>query len=247
MASITALAKKGLLGLTWPAWYWLSFACFLTFVVLTWNVLARGPHPLDGDCARYFQAHAGEHTAVRDAFWAITQLGSLAALGTLAGAVIAVLFFRRERLLAAVWFLGVLGGALLNSGMKGEVGRVRPALDLRDPSVVHHANESYPSGHTMGATVGIGLCGYLVLRRVQRRTLRITAMSGLILLIFLIGFSRIYLRAHWCSDVLAGFAIGFTWLSFCVAIYERLQGRRQLLAEPEQTLEPELSAGESEA
>jgi membrane-associated phospholipid phosphatase len=218
--------------ITWPAWYWLSAAAFLAFVLLTWQVLALGPQAFDEDIAHDCKAHADSHIGIRNFFWAVTQLGSRVALGILAGAAAGLLLLKRKRFLAAVWVFAVIAGSLLNYGMKGQVGRLRPDLDLRDPGV-HETSQSYPSGHAMGSTVGLGLCVYLVLRGVQRRPVRILAASGLISLIALIGFSRIYLRAHWCSDVLGGYAIGAAWLIFCVGVYER---RRATLPPPEDEL-----------
>lgn len=48
-------------------------------------------------------------------------------------------------------------------------------------------------------------------------------MIMLVLLIFVIGFSRIYLRVHYASDVLAGFAIGFLWLVFSIWALNRME------------------------
>jgi membrane-associated phospholipid phosphatase len=45
----------------------------------------------------------------------------------------------------------------------------------------------------------------------------------LILTALLIGFSRIYLRLHYLSDVIAGFSIGFAWLAIAIWMMERLK------------------------
>jgi uncharacterized membrane protein (DUF485 family) len=45
----------------------------------------------------------------------------------------------------------------------------------------------------------------------------------LIVLILLIGFSRVYLRVHYASDVLAGFIIGFLWLLISLVVVERVE------------------------
>jgi undecaprenyl-diphosphatase len=57
-----------------------------------------------------------------------------------------------------------------------------------------------------------GLLIYIVWERVKNRYLKWSLIAGLILLIHLIGFSRIYLRVHYASDVIAGFALGLIWL-----------------------------------
>jgi len=210
--------------LTWPAWYWLTATCFLAFVVVTWRMLAEGPPSFDLDCAEYFEAHAHRHAGIRNILWALTQLGSPLVLGSLAGVAVSTLMLLKKRLFALVWLFAVAGGALLNYGMKGEFDRNRPAPALRDPAVANLTSLSYPSGHSMGSTIGLGLCVYLVSRRVQRTSVRVPGVTGLVLLIGLVCFSRIYLRAHWFSDVLGGIAVGAAWLIFCLGIYEWRRG-----------------------
>jgi hypothetical protein len=97
--------------LTWPAWYWLTAACFLAFVLVTWQVLGRGPHSFDMACAEYFKTHAAHNGWIRNILWTVTQFGSPWALGLLAGVAIGVLLLRKQRFLAVVWLLAVGGGA----------------------------------------------------------------------------------------------------------------------------------------
>jgi undecaprenyl-diphosphatase len=204
---------------TWPAWYWATALSFLAFVLVTWGVLAAGPHSFDLACAEHFQEHAQAHPWARNIFWFITQLGSPPVLGTLAGLAIGTLVLLKKRLLAAVWLFAVAGGALLNYGMKGQFERGRPPPSLRDAAVARLTSLSYPSGHAMGSTIGLGMCIYLVLRRVHRQPWRTLGATALALLIALIGFSRVYLRAHWFSDVVGGIAIGSAWVLFWLGVY----------------------------
>ena len=53
------------------------------------------------------------------------------------------------------------------------------------------------------------------MKRIIKRVLWF-GVALLVLLILLIGFSRIYLGVHWLSDVLAGYATGFAWLLLCI-------------------------------
>jgi len=228
--------NRALTKLTWPAWYWLTAACFLAFLVVIWRMLAEGPQSFDLDCAEYFKTHAQSHTGMRNVLWAITQLGSPLMLGSLAGVAVSTLVLLKKRLFALVWLFAVVGGALLNYGMKGEFDRSRPPPSLRDPAVANLTSLSFPSGHSMGSTIGLGLCVYLVIRRVNRGSLRAVGIASLVLLIGLICFSRIYLRAHWFTDVVGGIAVGAAWLIFCLGIYE---WRRGTLPVPEEETEPE--------
>ena len=64
-----------------------------------------------------------------------------------------------------------------------------------------------------------GLLAYLVWHSVKNKTLRWRLIVLLILWMHVIGFSRIYLRAHWFSDVVGGFLLGLAYTSVCLTIY----------------------------
>src|SRR5262249_15348382 len=133
------------------------------------------------------------------------------------------MFMRREYLLAAIWVLATAGGGLLNLGVKHSVNNPRPLKADRDPSVAWLTNPSFPSGHAMGSAIGLRMCVFAAHRFVKRKRARVLIGTALILLILLIGFSRIYLRAHWLTDVVAGFALGAAWLVLCLAVLSRIQ------------------------
>lgn len=74
---------------------------------------------------------------------------------------------------------------------------------------------SFPSGHTFAATVFYGLAAFVLFRAARGALRSVIALSGL-LLVLLVGFSRVYLGVHWPSDVLASFAAGAVWLAFTI-------------------------------
>ena len=109
----------------------------------------------------------------------------------------------------------VFGGMLLNMLLKYAFHRARPHFD--DP-ILTLTSYSFPSGHTMMATVLYGVLAAYLLAEAndwRRRVLIILAASFLILLV---GFSRIYLGAHYLSDVLGAMAEGLAWLSLCLTV-----------------------------
>ena len=83
---------------------------------------------------------------------------------------------------------------------------------------------SFPSGHAIMAVTFYGLLIYILQHTIEPNWLKITGTFFLILLIFLIGFSRIYLRVHYASDVLGGFIIGLLWLLTSLAVIKWLEG-----------------------
>jgi undecaprenyl-diphosphatase len=208
---------------SWSPWLMVSTGIFLLFVVVTWLVLTHEEvQSFDRLCRDTMKEHAQNHVPVRHFFWLTTWLGGVVGLTLLSSAGTIVLFVRKNYLLAAIWVLAAGGGALVNLGVKHSVNNPRPATEDRDPAVAWLTNPSYPSGHAMGSTIGLGMCLFMALHFLKRKPEKILMAVGLAVLILLIGFSRIYLRAHWFTDVLGGFALGASWLVFCLAIYWRL-------------------------
>ena len=77
-------------------------------------------------------------------------------------------------------------------------------------------NYSFPSGHSFMSVAFYGLLIWLSVIYVKNNLLRLTIIAFLSLLILTIGFSRIYLRVHYATDVIAGFSLGLAWLIFCL-------------------------------
>jgi undecaprenyl-diphosphatase len=83
---------------------------------------------------------------------------------------------------------------------------------------------SFPSGHAIMAVTFYGLLIYILQHTVDSSLLKWIVTILVIALIILIGFSRIYLRVHYASDVLGGFIIGLLWLLISLAILKWLEG-----------------------
>lgn len=88
-----------------------------------------------------------------------------------------------------------------------------------NPLIEGITNYSFPSGHAMMSISFYGLLIWLAARHFrQQQTQRNLVIGLLVLLILLIGFSRIYLRVHYPSDVLAGYCFGIAWLWLALQI-----------------------------
>ncbi|MEO8849722.1 MAG: phosphatase PAP2 family protein [Casimicrobiaceae bacterium] len=112
----------------------------------------------------------------------------------------------------------VLGGAGLNVALKHLVQRARPVVD--DP-LVSLSTYSFPSGHAAATTVFGGLLIMLMFRsraEIGQRALAIWAIVFWVLCVFA---SRIYLGAHYPTDVLAGLAEGIGWLALSSLVLDR--------------------------
>jgi undecaprenyl-diphosphatase len=204
-----------------------AFGAACVFAFIAWNALSDGPLVLlDKSIALHMKEADKEEGLFRAIVILITDSGGIAAMTILA--VLGVLWEgwrgHGKWRVAVGWAVIVTGGAALNLGMKAALQRQRPPLEWRDP-VVYETNESFPSGHAMGGAIGIGLLGYALMLRHRRWRTKLLIVLALGTWVMSIGFSRVYLRAHWFSDVLGGFALGLAWLSLGLGIVETWRRR----------------------
>lgn len=82
---------------------------------------------------------------------------------------------------------------------------------------------SFPSGHAIMAVTFYGLLIYILQHSITIDWLKWLLTFLVVVLIILIGFSRIYLRVHYASDVAAGFIIGLLWLLLSLAVLKWLE------------------------
>ncbi|WP_242916625.1 phosphatase PAP2 family protein [Pontibacter liquoris] len=128
------------------------------------------------------------------------------------------LFIRKHRWHSIRVPVVALGSISLNLVLKYFFDRPRPLMPL-----VQASGLSFPSGHSMIAASFYGLLIFLVWEHVKPRALRNLLVLLLAFFILLIGFSRIYLRVHFATDVLAGFAAGFLWVILGLWVLRKLE------------------------
>ncbi len=135
------------------------------------------------------------------------------------------------------WRLGraegsmVLGAGLVSpvvdSLLKGVVNRPRPTVNLVRVVTVERGS-GFPSGHALLAAVLIGLMIYFIATHSRKGILRALSVACLLLLIFLVGLSRVYLGAHWPSDVIGGYLVGGTFLAALIWYFETRKRARRM-------------------
>jgi membrane-associated phospholipid phosphatase len=111
----------------------------------------------------------------------------------------------------------------LNLFLKMIINRPRPT-----PDIVHIAEKfnhsSFPSGHVVHYVVFLGFLLIVIFyKKIFTWPLRLPIILSLTLLILTIPFSRIYLGAHWASDVIGGYLMGFIFLSVMSGFYFKNQ------------------------
>jgi membrane-associated phospholipid phosphatase len=161
--------------------------------------------------------HTHSSPQLTTAFLIVTSFGStilVSIIGVAAG--LYFLWRRQPYWVSAIW-TSVFGGMLLNRFLKLVFYRPRPRFD---DVILAFTGYSFPSGHTMAATVLYGVLAVLLMTKVRRTRFKVLVAISAGLLIGLVGFSRMYLGAHYLSDVLGAFAEGLAWLSLCLtAVY----------------------------
>lgn len=103
--------------------------------------------------------------------------------------------------------------------LKNLFERPRPLIPLLEEA----RGLSFPSGHALMSITFYGLLIYIAWHTIANKPFKWTLIGFLLVLILLIGFSRIYLRVHYPTDVMAGFATGFLWLVISISIINRME------------------------
>lgn len=187
-------------------------SCFVCFLLLA--IFLDALEPLDWAVYR-----AVYGTLASPAATAVFQLCSrLASTVVLAVFCFALMLFMPQKQYRIPMMLNLSIGILLNLGIKHLVERIRPAMDT---VLVVETGYSFPSGHTMAATCFYGFLIALLYRTEMKAVLRGILTALLSLLIVLIGVSRIYLGAHFFSDVLGGFCLSVGLVIVNVSLTDR--------------------------
>ncbi|MHB8471259.1 MAG: bifunctional DedA family/phosphatase PAP2 family protein [Gammaproteobacteria bacterium] len=171
--------------------------------------------PSAGDLATY-QLLQGLRTPWADSLMVlVTELGDAAVYVPVTLALCVWLLIRRRNG-AAVHLLAAVGfSVILSHVLKFALKTPRPPATL---FVLHDA--SFPSGHVTVSTALYGFCALLIARELSgpRRWLPYL-FAGLF--IVPVAFSRLYLGAHWLSDILGGLTLGITWTAVLGVAYQR--------------------------
>lgn len=80
----------------------------------------------------------------------------------------------------------------------------------------------FPSGHAFFAAMVLGMLMYFILKNVASKPLKTLLVSVLIILILLVGYSRVYLGVHWGSEVVESYLIAGGFLLLLTALYEQI-------------------------
>lgn len=182
----------------------LALLCLAVVGLLGAQVLWHGPM-LDVDQAVSHWMTQHHHAMLTQVLYVVTELHQTTVVLAATALVAVWLGVVRKDWAGARSLLVVPAGMLLNVGLKNLVQRARPAWD--DP-IVQLATYSFPSGHAVAATVFYGSLCALAFAHARSPLWRGVAATATVLLVLLVSFTRVYLGAHYPSDVIAGIATG---------------------------------------
>ncbi|MGI8911935.1 MAG: phosphatase PAP2 family protein [Rubrobacteraceae bacterium] len=205
--------------LTLASAIWLAVTLALSFFVI-WAFAEITEEVIEGESRRFDRAvllwiHANLPAWLDAPMRLVTALGYYSVVIPLL-AVSVLLFYRWGwKLSATLLLVSTAGGTLLTTVLKAVFRRARPEVFDSGYTASFY---SFPSGH---ATVAAGFYGALTLLiayRLRGRARWAVAVSG-VLLVLLIGFSRLYLGVHYPTDVLAGYLAAPLWVISVGVVY----------------------------
>ncbi len=189
-------------GLLAMGWAW--------FALMT-VVLGRGePLPLD---LRVYEAMRVLRNPLADQLMAaLASIGDAAVLAPAVGLALLWLVWRGRVGAALHWLAAIAFGLVLTAGLEAAIHAPRPPGD--------HAGFGFPSVSVTMTTITFGFFAVLIARELPgRRHLWPYLVAGVVTT--LLGFARIYLGAHWLSDVVGGLLLGIAWMLVLGIAYRR--------------------------
>ncbi|WP_250033275.1 phosphatase PAP2 family protein [Paractinoplanes maris] len=204
-APVRHFAERSVAGLAGVVLAGLVFGTLLLLVRANWSPLRR----LDESIASGLNDLVAPHPAMVEVLTTITSAGGRGVLAPLVVMAVVLLLIRRLPRLALYVAVTGLGAVVLDPSLKAVVGRLRPVV--ADP-IAFGGGNSFPSGHTLGATIVYGMLA-LVLLSATRGRHKAWILSVAAAVIVAVGLTRIALGVHFLSDVLAGWMLGLAWIS----------------------------------
>jgi undecaprenyl-diphosphatase len=146
----------------------------------------------------------------------LSALGGRTVLTLVVIFAVGLLFSLKRHRSAGFVMATALGGYLLSVGLKHLVGRQRPVGGL-----IQVSGNSFPSGHSMLSAIIYLTLALIVSTVIPRWRVRAYIIGSALVLVGLIGISRLYLGVHYLTDVAAGWLVGLAWAIACRWVEKR--------------------------
>lgn len=193
-------------------------AALIAFIFIAEMVFHGNTHEFDTNAFDFIAAHVSDIRT--DIMRLFTFLGTHTFLIPANLLLTAWFLFIRKRRWNSIKIPAVaLSSLLLMFILKLIFHRDRPLT----PLLAAAKGYSFPSGHALMSVTFYGLLIFIVWQSAKPVWVKWLLSASLFLLIIVIGISRVYLRVHYASDVLAGFCIGLMWLLLSLWIIDRIE------------------------
>lgn len=123
------------------------------------------------------------------------------------------ILYKKHTRHALLLIMSLAGGWISKELIKQFIQRARP-----ENALIEVSGYSFPSGHATIAAIVFTVIIYAFKDNIPNNALKNLFIAGNILLLLLTGFSRIYLRVHWASDIIAGFVLGIFWVMLALLV-----------------------------
>lgn len=185
----------------------ISVIALFVFIKIGDDVFQKEVISIDSSWTHFFYSFRSPQ--LTSLMFFVTNLGRPLVL--LAGSIIFFIYLFTKSKRDSLIFSAILySGIVLNLILKDTFHRPRPTI----MPLVHETSYSFPSGHAMNSFVFYAAIAYFYIRSSKENNKNTFLISFLCsCMILLIGISRIYLGAHFPSDVIAGYFAGFFWLT----------------------------------
>jgi undecaprenyl-diphosphatase len=164
------------------------------------------------------QAIAWRSPGLDHAMTVYTDIGGPVGMPIVATVLTVLMVWRwRSRTPLVLMLIAAAGSLAMTTTGKALIGRARPSLSEAVPP--YETSPSFPSGHTLNATVITAVLVYLVLRRLDSAVARTTTVVVGAVFVLTMGLSRVFLGHHWLTDVVAGWALGLGWAAAVITAH----------------------------
>jgi membrane-associated phospholipid phosphatase len=195
----------------------------LLFALVAVNVVnGGGLTSVDDQLAHWL--HEQSRPQLTQCLLALTHVHDPIFISVVSALITLYLIWKKRWYAALAALLVVQGGMLLNLLVKQAFHRARPSFE--NP-LVTLTTYSFPSGHVVASTAFYGLLAALLISHTASWARACCVALTALLMVVLIAFSRMYLGAHYLSDVLAGFLEAIAWLALCLTAIQAHRDYRQ--------------------
>ena len=206
------LSPQNFLGLHLTVGLLVTVCACLLFGLIAENVMSGDALTIvDAQIAHWL--HARSTPVLTQCLLILTHLHDPIVISFIVVFIALYLIWKKRWYNALTVLLVVQGGMLLNLLAKHMIQRARPTFE--QPLIIL-TTYSFPSGHVAASTVFYGVLAALLISQTSSWSRAICIFLIAFFMVILVAFSRMYLGAHYLSDVLAAFLEGIAWLVLCL-------------------------------